>query len=123
MESEQHIFTDSKVKIGRRQWVVAIGKVSVQVLEAADIHPTIESLLTYLSNPNPVFRQELDSAAYSYVETEYELFLEEARRLGFKGKKAESAAKKVLKAKYKQIDKDNERNFFFLDPLVFQTFN
>jgi len=101
------------------QWVVAIGRVTEQMLIDLDGNkPDTSKITKFIRQQDPAGRANILTLAKISIEAEFEEMLNYSKILGFSGRKAVRVTRKVLAEKYRRIDVNRESDFFFLSTVL-----
>ena len=110
-----------EIHASKRQWAVAVGTAARGILSAKyGMEPSPELIESFVEEVKDHFdRRFLFRNATGLIVQEFENTVRDKSWGGFiVTEDTRRKARRVIKARYQEIEKDTERNFAYLDPLV-----
>ncbi|MCH7640597.1 hypothetical protein IID22_00135 [Patescibacteria group bacterium] len=114
-------YSSKKIDVSKRQWAVAVGTAVRDILSVKyGMEPSPELIESFVEEiKDHPDRRFLFRNATGLIVQEFEDTVRDKSWGGFiVTKNTRRKARRVIKARYQEIEKDAERNFAYLDPLV-----
>ena len=114
-------YSSKKIDVSKRQWAVAVGTAVRDILSVKyGMEPSPEQIESFVKEiKDHPDRRFLFRNATGLIVQEFEDTVRDKSWGRFiVTKNTRRKARRVIKARYQEIEKDAERNFAYLDPLV-----
>jgi hypothetical protein len=114
-------FSSKEIDASKRQWAVAVGTAARDILSAKyGMEPSPELIESFIEEiKDHPDRRFLFRNATGLIVQEFEDAVRDKSWGGFiVTEDTRRKARRAIKARYQEIEKDTERNFAYLDPIV-----